>query len=89
MDADMGSIVLDHRPAHIVGEGCYCKAGVGAPYLLAWQRGDEFLLRELSDEEAYRLQELCLAYQAEYIERLKQRIPNEPTEPVAKQQGLF
>ena len=63
VDADMWSAVLDIRPAHVVGEGCCCEEGVGAPYLLAWRSGDEFLLRELSDEEARKLQELCLACQ--------------------------
>ncbi len=86
VDADMWSSVLDIRPAHIIGEGCCCEAGIGAPYLLAWQSGEEFLLRELTDEQAYRLQELCLADQAEHTEAAKKRLYEVPA---ATQQGLF
>jgi hypothetical protein len=38
---------------------------MGGPYLLAWQSGDEFLLRDLTDDEARKLQQLCVAGQAE------------------------
>jgi hypothetical protein len=62
---DLWSAVLDIRPAHVIGEGCYCEKGIGEPFLLAWRSGDEFMLRELNDGEALKLQELCLANQAE------------------------
>ena len=63
--ADLWSAVLDIRPTHVIGEGCCCEEGIGEPYLLAWHSGDEFLLRELTDQEARKLQKLCLASQAE------------------------
>lgn len=62
---DLWRTVLEFRPVHVIGDGCCCEEGIGAPYLLAWQSGDEFLIRELADEEALKLQELCLAAQAE------------------------
>ncbi|HEV2971090.1 MAG TPA: hypothetical protein VGY55_14045 [Pirellulales bacterium] len=65
VDADLWSAVLDIRPAHVIREGCCCEEGIGAPYLLAWRIGDEFLLRELTDDEARKLQELCLDTQSE------------------------
>jgi hypothetical protein len=64
VDADLWAAVLDVRPAHVIGEGCECEEGIGAPYLLAWRDSDEFLLRELTEEEARTLQALCLAVQA-------------------------
>ena len=57
--------ILDFRPAHVVGRGCCCEDGIGAPYLLAWQNEEGCFLRELSDEESYELQRACLDAQAE------------------------
>jgi hypothetical protein len=65
VDADLWTSILDVRPAHVVGDSCCCEAGEGTPFLLAWQTEREFLLRELTYEEARRLQEFCLACQAE------------------------
>lgn len=83
VDAQLWTDVLDIRPAHVVGEGCCCEEGEGGPYLLAWHCGEEFLLRELSDEEARQLQELCLAAQDEQT----QQQPSAPS--AATQLGLF
>jgi hypothetical protein len=66
---DLWEAVLDVRPAHVVGRGCCCEEGIGAPYLLAWQNEEGCLLRELSDEEAYELQRACLDAQAEEASR--------------------
>ena len=38
---------------------------MGMPSLLAWQTEREFLLRELTDEDAQRLRKFCLESQAE------------------------
>jgi hypothetical protein len=65
VDADLWTSVLDVRPAHVVGDSCCCEAGEGTPFLLAWQTEREFLLRELNYDDARRLQEFCLACQAE------------------------
>ncbi|HZZ26765.1 MAG TPA: hypothetical protein VFE46_02060 [Pirellulales bacterium] len=65
LDADLWTSVLDVRPAHVVGDSCCCEAGEGTPFLLAWQTEREFLLRELTYDEARKLQEFCLACQAE------------------------
>lgn len=63
--ADHWMWLVEYRPAHIVGYGCDCEPGIGAPYLLAWQEGEYFLVRELSDEESTALQAACLKAQAE------------------------
>ena len=63
--ADLWSAVLGIRSADVIGEGCCCEEGVVQPYLLTWRIGDEFILRELTDNEARKLQELCLANRAE------------------------
>ncbi len=60
VDADLWAAVLDVRPAHVVGEGCDCEEDMGPPYLLAWRDGDKFLLRELTRDEAYEIQHLCM-----------------------------
>ena len=86
VDADLWSAVLDIRPAHVVGEGCCCEEGIGAPYLLAWKSGDEFLLRELTEEQACKLQELCLACQAVETAR---HDPDDFNLPAQAQLGLF
>lgn len=67
VDVDTWNSLLDIRPAHVVGEGCCCEEGVGAPYLLAWASpaGHGLYLRELTEKEAVQLQALCLAAQAE------------------------
>ena len=62
---DIFESVLDTRPAHVVGDNCCCEAGMGMPFLLAWQTEREFLLRELNYEEARQLRKFCLASQAE------------------------
>jgi hypothetical protein len=62
---DIYESVLDIRPAHVVGDNCCCEPGEGTPFILAWQTEREFLLRELTYDEAQRLQEFCLACQAE------------------------
>jgi hypothetical protein len=84
--ADLWDAVLDIRPAHVIGEGCCCEEGIGAPYLLAWRDGDEFLLRELTDDEARKLQELCLACQAEATDRHEHQVFRTTAEA---QLGLF
>lgn len=61
--------LLNIRFAHVIGEGCCCEDAMGWPYLLAWQSGAEFLLRELTIEEADRLRELCRAHQMEQAAR--------------------
>ena len=86
VDADTWSSVLDIRPAHVIDEGCCCEEGEGAPFLLAWQCRDEFLLRELTDEEARRLQQLCLACQVEQADQSAQRVSSTPAET---QRDLF
>lgn len=65
--ADLWDGILQIRHAHVIGEGCCCEEGIGAPYLLAWlgPKGEECFLRELAEEEAVALQRLCLAAQAE------------------------
>ncbi len=78
--------VLNIRPAHVVGDNCCCEAGEGAPYLLAWQTEREFLLRELSDDDARRLQEFCLACQAEKADAA---IHEESLATAQSQLGLF
>ena len=84
--SDLWSAVLDIRPAHVIGEGCCCEEGIGEPYLLAWRNGDEFMLRELTDEEARKLQELCLACQAEEAARQERQVCRATAEA---QLGLF
>ncbi len=83
--ADLWDAFVNVRPSHVVGLGCDCEEGVGAPYLLTWQSESEFLVRELSDVEAIRLQELCLAAQAEYT---NQATPQAAAN-VQSQLGLF
>ena len=65
VDADLWTSILDVRPAHVVGGSRCCEAGEGTPFLLAWQTEREFLLRELTYEEARRLKEFCLACKTE------------------------
>lgn len=65
VDEDSWLVVLELRPAHVVGHDCCCEDGIGAPYLLAWRREAGCFLRELSDDEAVDLQRACLAAQAE------------------------
>lgn len=72
--ADLWDAFVNIRPSHVVGAGCDCEEGVGAPYLLAWQSETEFLVRELGDEEALRLQELCLAAQAEHADKATRQV---------------
>ena len=63
--ADVMDSMLNVRPAHVVGDNCCCEADMGKAYIFSfWCRGHEFLLRKLNNEEAFRLQELCLACQA-------------------------
>jgi hypothetical protein len=83
---EIWSAMLDIRPAHVIDFGCCCEEGEGSPYLLAWETESEYLLRELSDEEARRLQILCLAKQEAVKERLKKPIPPVSNE---NQLGLF
>jgi hypothetical protein len=68
VDADLWTRVRDIRPAHVVGDNCCCQAQGGTPFLLAWQNEGEFLLRDLTYEEARPLKDLCLASQAERAE---------------------
>ena len=84
LDPDLWGSILDFRPAHVIREGCCCEEGEGAPYLLAWRTETEFLLRELTDEEARLLQSLCLANQGELR-------PHQTTDvaPASTQLGLF
>ena len=56
------------------------------PDLLAWRDGDEFLLRELTDDEALKLQQLCLACQAEEAARQESQVCPATAEA---QLGLF
>ncbi len=84
--ADLWSAVLDIRPAHVIGEGCCCEKEIGEPFLLAWRSGDEFMLRELTDGEARKLQELCLASQAEKAARRDRQVYRATAET---QLGLF
>lgn len=86
VDRSLWDAVLDFRPAHVVGDSCQCEADTGAPYLLAKRTETEFLLRELTEEEARRLQELCLQWQAEKAE---QAIQNEKEAQLPSQLGLF
>ena len=83
--ADLWDTFVNIRPSHVVGGGCDCEEGVGAPYLLAWQSETEFLVRELGDEEALRLQELCLAAQAEHADK----VARQAEVNVQSQLGLF
>jgi hypothetical protein len=62
---EIWSAVLDFRPAHVVGMGCDCEPGAGAPYLFAWQDAEGLYLRELTHQEAVELQQACLAAQRE------------------------
>lgn len=64
-DEDLWLAMLELRPAHVLEYDCCCEDGIGAPYLLAWQRDDGCFLRELSESEAIDLQRACLAAQAE------------------------
>jgi hypothetical protein len=83
--ADLWDAFVNIRPSHVVGAGCDCEEGVGAPYLLAWQSETEFLVRELGDAEALRLQELCLAVQAEHADKATRQAEVN----VQSQLGLF
>lgn len=83
--ADMWDAFVNIRPSHVVNAGCDCEEGVGAPYLVAWQSENEFLVRELDDEEALRLQELCLAAQAEQADK----VAHQAEASVQSQLGLF
>jgi hypothetical protein len=83
--ADLWDAFVNIRPSHVVGAGCDCEEGVGAPYLLASQSETEFLVRELGDEEALRLQELCLAAQAEHADK----VARQTEANVQSQLGLF
>lgn len=69
VNEELWEAVLDLRPAHVVGRGCCCEEGIGAPYLLAWQYDEGCFLRELSDEESYELQRTCLDARAEQDSR--------------------
>src|SRR5205085_3522991 len=71
VSADLWEAVLSVRPAHVIGAGCDCEEDMGEPYLLAWQTETEFLLRELIDEEARKLQGLCLVCQADEAETVE------------------
>ncbi len=76
VDEDMWLAVLELRPAHVVGQGCCCEEGIGAPYLLAWCHEDGCFLRELGEEEAVELQRACLAAQAKWeTQRSESAIP--------------
>jgi len=70
----------------VIDEECCCEEGETAPYLLAWYYGEEYFLRELTDAEARRLQELCLACQAEQAAKMQQPVCEMPAET---QLGLF
>lgn len=83
--ADLWDAFVNIRPSHVVGAGCDCEEGVGAPYLLTWQSETEFLVRELGDEESLRLQELCLAAQAEQADK----VTRQAEANVQSQLGLF
>lgn len=83
--ADLWDAFVNIRPSHVVGAGCDCEEGVGAPYLVAWQSETEFLVRELCDEESLRLQELCLAAQAEQADK----VARQAEANVQSQLGLF
>ena len=77
---------MDFRPAHVIGEGCDCEDGMGSPYIVAWRSDDEFMLRELREDEARRLQKMCLAAHADS--------PARPEQPACEchpetQLGLF
>jgi len=88
VDAQMWSDALDIRPVHVVGDGCCCEDGVGAPYLLAWEAKGEFFLRELTEDESVRLQMLCLQALDE-SERERENLEREKERAQAKQLGLF
>ena len=81
---DLWGSILDIRPAHVVGEGCCCEEGEGAPYLLAWRTESKCVLRELTDEESRSLQSLCLNSRADDMPR---QVPE--AAPVATQLDLF
>jgi hypothetical protein len=83
---DMWQAILDVRPAHVIGTGCDCEPEMGEPYLLAWRTETEYLLRELNDEEARRLQELCLEWQGEEVAK---PMPQTSDTPAPSQRGLF
>jgi hypothetical protein len=74
VDVNLWSAVLDARPAHVIHAGCDCEEDMGSPYLLAWRDGDEFLLRELTTDDAYDLQHLCMRARmtADVLERQHQ-----------------
>jgi hypothetical protein len=86
VSSDIYESLLDIRPAHVVDDSCCCEAGEAAPYLLVWHTDREFLLRELTDEEAEKLQEFCLACQAE---RANAAIQEARLTPSQSQLGLF
>ncbi len=86
VSSDMWQAILDVRPAHVIGTGCDCEPEMGEPYLLAWRTETECLLRELADEEARRLQELCLEWQAEAAAKQVQPTGNAGA---PSQRGLF
>jgi len=83
--ADMWDAFVNIRPSHVINAGCDCEEGVGSAYLLAWQIENEFLVRELDDEESLRLQELCLAAQAEQADKIARQAET----TVQSQLGLF
>lgn len=84
ISADMWDAILSMRPVHVVSEGCDCEEDTGAPFLLAWRTETEYLIRELSDEEAHRIQELCLTAQAEQADTVIRK-----SREVQNQRDLF
>lgn len=88
MDGQMWEDALGIRPAHVVDEGCCCEDGIGAPYLLAWEKEGEYFLRELSEDESVRLQTLCLAA-VEEVRSKREDAEREKERCRAKQKGLF
>jgi hypothetical protein len=86
VSSDMWQAIVDVRPAHVIDTGCDCEPEMGQPYLMAWRTESECLLRELDDEEARRLQELCLEWQAEEAAKPVQQTSDTPA---PSQRGLF